>query len=166
MGSLNQWRQVRGKKLEWTFECNTVTTSSPYYEISIRRTDNGLAQYRFTEAKAEFGSVATPFVADSPEDNLAKCQRYTYKLEQATGSSVTIYGFHVSQTATARHIQVTFPVTMRGVPAVVDSNIVMSVAGQTVIHILSRNGVRTQVSSQGASGTAYLRTATYDAELY
>ena len=74
------------------------------------------SEFRITAIKLESGSVATPFVADDPTTNLAKCQRYYYKHELSHANTVYAFPIH-NDSGTAIHcLQVPFPVTMRKVP--------------------------------------------------
>jgi len=72
----------------------------------------------FHSAKLELGSVATPFVADSPQENLAKCQRYYYVPD--SNPSISAYAAVSSphDTVTNSWACVYLPVTMRVVPTI------------------------------------------------
>jgi len=48
------------------------------------------SEFRITAIKLESGSVATPFVADDPQTNLAKCQRYYYRDSSVNGTYAPI----------------------------------------------------------------------------
>ena len=70
-----------------------------------------------TGVQLELGDTATPFEHRSYGDELARCQRYCYRLDGNSSDQTMIgAGFFYGTTAT-RHI-VHFPVTMRGIASV------------------------------------------------
>jgi len=64
--------------------------------------------------KFEAGTVATPFEHRSFGQELALCQRYYYRVQEATFSRLGV----VAGTTTAREAPIFFPVTMRAAPSV------------------------------------------------
>lgn len=67
------------------------------------------------QVKVEEGNVTTPFVADSKGDNLAKCQRYYYKVFPNVNAAQLVPSAYMFSTTVA-HGTVQFPVTMRVAP--------------------------------------------------
>ncbi|CAL9956894.1 tail fiber protein [Vibrio phage D400] len=88
------------KRLEWTFTTKNVTSSPDFYSFSIRRTDTGIEPYRFTEVKLEYGTFATPFVAEDPATNLEKCHRY-YRNVKTGGNTMYAAVYSDSDITTA-----------------------------------------------------------------
>ena len=72
--------------------------------------------------KLENGSLATPFVPPDPATELAKCQRY---LTVYRGNGVRIFG-GVAISESYQNIYIQTPVSMRVVPSVSFSNIVLA----------------------------------------
>lgn len=72
----------------------------------------------FTEMKLEMGSVATPFVPDHPQVNLAKCQRYYQRMMPEVGIGVIAnVSTVVASTGFPCHL-ISFAVEMRTWPTV------------------------------------------------
>ncbi len=55
-------------------ESSLTHGASAYFNVNL--TAGTVGTYTIADAKLELGSVATPFIADEPSVNLAKCQRY------------------------------------------------------------------------------------------
>ena len=84
---------------------------------SVDDTSTAILHWKMKRVKLEFGSVATPFMADDPYTNLAKCQRYYWK-DSATKGTV-VYSLNTfGNLANNNRAQVKFPVTMRIIPKV------------------------------------------------
>ena len=86
-------------------------------------------------AKVEMGSVATPFCPPNPATELEKCQRY---LTVYRGGSVRIFG-GVAVSESYQSIYIQTPVSMRVVPSISYSNMVLA---------LDKNGNATRNISQ------------------
>lgn len=122
----------------------TVTASGDYIE--------------FEWIKLEVGSVATPFVADLPGVNLAKCQRYFCSFGPTSAANESFAaGYNASSTLAAVNIQ--SPVTMRTQPTLSVSATsdfgVYSTAGNTAatgISLASWDTDRGQVNITVAGG--------------
>ena len=109
---------------------------------------NGATWY-LTGVKLEVGSVATPFNRKSPQESLADCQRYCYRVGSTLIQSL---GAGYCASATLAGIIVSFPVTMRANPTVSAS----SGAGFTVNGAASTNVV---AAANGVSGMQVNLTA-------
>ena len=66
----------------------------------------------------ELGEQATPFEHRSFGDELARCQRYYYKLKSS--SSNNFFGYAMAANTTAMYLAVPFPVEMRSNPTSID----------------------------------------------
>ena len=75
------------------------------------------ATFDLTGVQLETGSVATPFEHRSYADDLARCQRYYYKLIADTGDTFA-NGYNQNTTATRNILH--FPVTMRVAPTALE----------------------------------------------
>ncbi|QZI88657.1 hypothetical protein SIPHO039v1_p0028 [Vibrio phage 70E35.5a] len=74
-------------------DISMVGSTECYAEFRIIYNNGGSiatpdGQYRFYTAKLESGLLATPFVPDSPQESLAKCQRYFYTTRGRTKSQI------------------------------------------------------------------------------
>ena len=76
------------------------------------------ATFDLTGVQLETGSVATPFEHRSYADDLARCQRYYYKLIADTGDTFA-NGYNQNTTATRNILH--FPVTMRVAPTALET---------------------------------------------
>ena len=73
----------------------------------------------FTGVQLEVGDTATPFEHRSYGDELAKCQRYYYKVDGAGGQTYNAHIRQTSGTGTQAYAQeINLPVTMRASPSV------------------------------------------------
>ena len=75
------------------------------------------ATLNITGVQLEAGSVATPFERRSYGDELARCQRYYYRLYADSGRTFAV-GYNQNTTATRNIIH--FPVTMRSAPTALE----------------------------------------------
>ena len=71
-----------------------------------------------TGVQLEVGDVATPFEHRLFGDELARCQRYYYKLKSS--SSNNFFGYAMAANTTAMYLAVPFPVEMRSNPTSID----------------------------------------------
>lgn len=98
-------------RLSWTFDAVDVSTGNQEsYSVSIRKQTANKSEFRIAQCKLEFGAVATPFVADDPATNLAKCQRYYCKVSNTYPAAPS--------SLTRRVAAVDFPATMHRSPTV------------------------------------------------
>ena len=103
--------------------------------------------------KLELGSVATPFVPPDPATELAKCQRYFYRMKSSTSQCPI---FFIARVAPAdRHFsnsQIRLPVPMRRAPTVTLSGTIevhletpdaqrLTYGSLTVFHVSSLNDI-------------------------
>ena len=75
------------------------------------------ATFDVTGVQLEVGSVATPFEHRSYGDELARCQRYYYRLSADSGRTFCV-GYNQNTTVTRNIIH--FPVTMRSAPTALE----------------------------------------------
>jgi len=71
------------------------------------------ATFDITGVQLEVGSKATPFEHRSYGDELARCQRYFYRVADGTSQAL---GLGVNYTSSKMFCAITFPVTMRIIP--------------------------------------------------
>jgi len=95
----------------------TSFVSAPTGATSVVGT-NG-ATFYVTGVQLEVGSVATPFEHRSYGDELARCQRYYYKIDGLNDADDYGTGFNTSTTNCRPTI--VFPVTMRDAPSAVET---------------------------------------------
>jgi hypothetical protein len=78
--------------------------------------------WQITGLQLEVGDTATPFEHRSYGDELAKCQRYCWKLtKENSGESLIAIGFVYSPTSVITHIS--YPQVMRAIPSASISSI-------------------------------------------
>ncbi len=111
------------------------------------------------DVKLELGGQDTPFVADDPQTNLAKCQRYFYK--HSGQISLTPYLNNTSySTPVPTFTTLNFPVSMRAEPVVGNYD----VTGATGA-ITTRSGHNSAaISGLTANGSIAARIDSYDAD--
>jgi hypothetical protein len=80
-------------------------------------------EWFMTGAQLTVGSVATPFEFKSYADDLRDCQRYFYKATFTGGSLAFATGY--AATANIFYWSAAFPVTMRGVPSLAQSSMIV-----------------------------------------
>ncbi|CAH6913170.1 hypothetical protein VCHA31O73_360044 [Vibrio chagasii] len=93
---------------EATFAVTKLDTDNSDHAYLRLAFDNEPSNGWLSELKLELGSVATPFVPDDPATNLAKCQRYLYKINNMH--------HYTSANGTAMHYM--FPIYMRVDPSI------------------------------------------------
>ena len=99
-----------------TFTAPALTTKS-FFDLSLRVDDSVVTSHYMTGIQLEVGDTATPFEHRSYADELAKCQRYLYRINGNSADQTMIgMGYFYGMTTT-RHI-VHYPVTMRSSPSV------------------------------------------------
>ena len=98
----------------------TIGTSS-YYRPFFKQpaSDNGSAAWTLdiTGVQLEVGDTATPFEHRSYGDELAKCQRYYFRLQNPSGFAYVAMGLSRANYQ-ALGFMVNYPVTMRAIPSV------------------------------------------------
>lgn len=103
---------------------NTLgTDGNDYLAIEFRMPDNALFTFDWIHPQIEPGSVATPFVARRPGDELRECQRFYFKTfsqgkkpvqNDGSGEGAIAVKPGTSQTASASMLgQIDLPVSMR-----------------------------------------------------
>ena len=145
--SLNQWSAFYS------------TARTPVFPTTWWNTND--ATYEVTGIQLEVGSVATEFEQENYGTTLAKCQRYYYKHEIASGENGPYFTqYHSGH----KFVHDFFPVTMRVAPTA-------SVAIQTNSdgnnpYKISPNHYKAYIGSSYTDGaTHYIQSANYDAEL-
>lgn len=122
---------------------NTSISSGDYFE--------------FTQLQVEVGDTATPFEHRSYGDELAKCQRYTWRV---TGTGLYYrFGVGFCTSTTAGNVSLSFPQRMRSQPS-------LSYSGTFAVHHGTGPSVSTTTSitydtqAQGVDGTTLVGTTT------
>lgn len=78
-----------GRKIRTvTMKLPDTITSSLFIQISLNAPATELTSVDLYSAKLELGGMATPFVPPDPATELAKCQRYFYRLRSYSASIV------------------------------------------------------------------------------
>ena len=72
---------------------------------------------RFTGIQLEVGEQATPFEHRSYADELARCQRYFFKLTDISGDGAGTFGHRYNNDSAKRTIEILYPTTMRTSPS-------------------------------------------------
>ena len=82
------------------------------------------ATFDLCGVQLEVGTVATPFEHRSYGDELARCQRYYYRItgSETSTSNVGLYGIGFSQSSTAGRSSIHLPVTMRTFPEALEQS--------------------------------------------
>lgn len=147
--------------LSWTF---TLDNQSAPADSCLRLTMKGETANElvdFYDIKLEFGSVATPFVAEDSAINLAKCQRYYYKHLQ-----LPVYGAVIVTQATTswRMINAPFPQTMRAAPNVTPSFAFNTGAQITPYATVTHQGINWQFDNVPQATFVHLVNYEADAE--
>ena len=90
--------------------------SAEYPDYASTWLTAGASTFDITGVQLEVGDIATSFEHRSFGDELARCQRYFYKIQGDAGARVGIGGCCVN--STEFRMNVTFPVTMRALPTI------------------------------------------------
>ena len=95
---------------------------------------------RFTGIQLEVGEQATPFEHRSYADELARCQRYFFKLTDISGDGAGTFGHRYNNDSAKRTIEILYPTTMRTSPSLtvtcpntVDTNYIQPDGSTSVI---------------------------------
>ena len=124
-------------------------------------TTNG-ATFELTGVQLEVGSVATPFEHRSRGEDLARCQRYYYKLptSDATNSAPPAYQYH----ANYKMMVCWFPTTMRATPTVTFTSSTSN-TGWTQLNNSASHFKAYRSSNYDVANSYYLLTLEANAEL-
>tara|TARA_R100000988_G_scaffold10797_1_gene5914 strand:- start:1709 stop:2644 length:936 start_codon:yes stop_codon:yes gene_type:complete len=98
----------------WEARTNANRISSSNVNLS----DSTSNEWYMTGVQFELGEQAQPFEHRSFGDELARCQRYYYKLKSS--SSNNFFGYAMAANTTAMYLAVPFPVEMRSNPTSID----------------------------------------------
>jgi hypothetical protein len=120
-----------GFRIEWYLASGpdrttgSLPTSWATLDNATRATGQGVNlasstsnEWYITGVQMELGEQATPFEHRSFGDELARCQRYYYKLKSS--SSNNFFGYAMAANTTAMYLAVPFPVEMRSNPTSID----------------------------------------------
>jgi len=90
----------------------------------VNLADSASNEWYITGVQLEVGSVATPFEHRSFGDELARCQRYYYRItgSETSSSNSGLYGIGFSQSSTAGRSSIHLPVTMRTFPEALEQS--------------------------------------------
>ena len=132
--------------IEWT--PSGTAGASDYFEID--------------DVRLQLGSVATPYVQRAPDDELARCQRFFWKITRAFNLS-----FNGTAGSQGFYAQVWFPVTMRGTPSVSSATSGGVNVLSTSITNITQDGFEVQglTNAAGVAGFVYNNNNTADARL-
>ena len=96
--------------------------------------------YYITGIQLEVGEQATPFEHRSYGDELARCQRYFFKLTDISGDGAGTFGHRYNNDSAKRTIEILYPTTMRTSPSLtvtcpntVDTNYIQPDGSTSVI---------------------------------
>ena len=109
-----------------------------------------------TNIKLELGSVATPFEPRNTQQEIAMCQRYYWE-----SGAVGVQLHLPNSNSTFRSANIMLPVTMRGVPTIID--IVSS--GLSIPADITINGYRAQVDVGNTTSTVAVTNIIANAEI-
>ena len=128
----------------------TVPASTTQISLTFAVTPTGTAGtndwFEVAEVQVERGSVATPFEHRSYGDELARCQRYYYKIFE--GTSTTYYGIGSTRGTNQGDFVVPFPVTMRTAPTALETH---GTASHFAFNFAGANKAATGISFMAAS---------------
>jgi len=97
----------------------TYSASSQLPDMTTTWGTTDGATFDITGVQLEVGSVATPFEHRSYGDELARCQRYYYKIQPGTSHS---FGLSFNRSTTLCQAFASFPVTMRTDPTAIETS--------------------------------------------
>ena len=149
----------RGCWLFWdlgTSSANEYGTTDTWVDSSTKYTATNVQQLitvsgatlDITGVQLEVGTVATPFEHRSYGDELARCQRYYYRI--GGGSLYNHYGVAVAYDADALRLNIPFAVSMRSIPTSID---VLSQGQFLAERDASLNHVSSSITLSGNSST-------------
>jgi len=93
----------------------TLTSNEYFPDYAQNWGNTSSATFDVTGLQLEVGEVATPFKHESYGDNLARCQRYLFRID-AAGNNVTRFGTGQHYTTGAGEAYIAVPVTTRATP--------------------------------------------------
>ncbi len=116
-----QWFLIAGSNLtsgsaQTTWGSAVAANRAVGHNVNIAdSTDN---EWYICGVQMELGEQATSFEHRSVADELAKCQRYYYKLKSSSANN--FFGYAMAANTTAMYLAVPFPVEMRSNPTSID----------------------------------------------
>jgi hypothetical protein len=119
-----------GMSVIWTLGYSTATSSTDQWtatgnfaaDSSVDLYETNGATWYITGAQLEVGSVATPFEHRSYGDELARCQRYYYKVQATRSSTSAFFGTGFNRSTTSALGVTFFPVQMRVGPEALEQS--------------------------------------------
>ena len=182
---LNFWLHGGSTYSGGTFADNTWAAETNANRYAGSRTsffDSTDREFFITGVQMEIGEVATPFEHRTFADDLAKCQRYFYKILGTGDSFSPLSGGGVLRSTTQGDVPTTFPVAMRTAPTFAESSAQLCSENGSDVTSLGNNRSNAfmgqqEATASGLSGgnageACYLRCnndasafVSYDAEL-
>ena len=136
------WLHAGSTYTSGTFASNTWATRTNGNRVNSSQTsffDSTSRTFFITGIQLEVGEQATPFEHRSFGDELARCQRYFYKVTNASpGGTATRFGQGHALNGTTAKVIVPTPVTLRTVPTITTSgtfNVSDASSGTTVTSV-------------------------------
>ena len=123
VGFLIQWWLAAGPDDIFAADTTWVDNPSPTFHAVTGQEnffDSTSNEFFITGVQLEVGSVATPFEHRSFGDELARCQRYYYRISHESNNFSFGSGFN--QTTSHTRTNVFFPVTMRSSPSALEQS--------------------------------------------
>ena len=140
-----------------TWGSSSMTNANRYVGQTVNIANSTSDEWLITGVQLEVGTRATPFEHRSYGDELARCQRYYYKLIADTGDTFA-NGYNQNSTTTRNILH--FPVTMRVAPTALEQT--GSAANYRVLHgttVTACSAVPTLNSSTTNTGEVQATTA-------
>ena len=121
---------------------NTWSSNTSHFATSnqVNWMDSTSNNFYLTQVQLELGEQATPFEHRSYGDELARCQRYFFKLTDISGDGAGTFGQRYNNDSAKRTIEILYPTTMRTSPTLtvtcpntVDANYIQPDGSTSVI---------------------------------
>lgn len=115
-----------------------------------------------SDVKVERGTVATPYILDDISVELARCQRYYFRITGENGVYSSMLGTGVYFSTTFCYFPLQFPVTMRALPTIERSS---ATAAITVLYGSAGRATTSVTGSNSTRNTARIELVTAAATL-
>jgi hypothetical protein len=126
-------------------QTNLASTSSQYWQV--------------TGVQLEVGSVATPFESLPYGDELARCQRYFYRING--DQTFSTFGIGYMSSATDAQVGIQLPVTMRSVPSALTYSAVGDFLISTSASAPAVNAINFRGGGSGTGNTTNIAGLTF-----